>query len=267
VSCDRLSRNGSAWGGKSGAVAASDTASSGFRARHPHLNPRSPPKFEHHDALYEPTLIAAVSFQTTASSRRGSFGQAELAGDRVITRWDVGGRRYHPEHASRPLGRTDSSGITRGGPLPWCGRGELIARVRAELPHLAGLGQREELLAAAWLISLRSARTRRAYAGDLRAWLAWLGEREVDVLAAGRVHADLWVADQLERGAEAASVRRRLLALSSFYRYCAAHDLVARIPTAGVTRPVVDPDYTATVGLTRDEARALVAAADADHGR
>jgi len=144
---------------------------------------------------------------------------------------------------------------------------ELVTRVRAELPHLADLGQREELLAAAWLMSLRSARTRRAYAGDLRAWLAWLDERGVDMLAAGRVHADLWVAGQLGQGAEAASVRRRLSALSSFYRYCAAHDLVGRIPTVGVARPVVDPDYTATVGLARDEARALVAAADADRGR
>jgi integrase len=33
-----------------------------------------------------------------------------------------------------------------------------------------------------------------------------------------------------------------------------------------VARPVVDPDYTATVGLDRDQARALVAAADADTG-
>lgn len=55
VSCDRLSRNGSAWGGKSGAVAASDTASSGFRARHPHLDPRPPPKFEDHAALLPST--------------------------------------------------------------------------------------------------------------------------------------------------------------------------------------------------------------------
>jgi hypothetical protein len=39
------------------------------------------------------------------------------------------------------------------------------------LPALADLGRREELLAAAWLMSLRSARTRRVYAGDLRAWL------------------------------------------------------------------------------------------------
>ena len=61
-------------------------------------------------------------------------------------------------------------------------------------------------------------------------------------------------------------MRRRLSALSSFYRYCAAHDLVDRIPTAGVARPVVDPDYTATIGLDRDQVRALVAAADADQG-
>ena len=59
-------------------------------------------------------------------------------------------------------------------------------------------------------------------------------------------------------------MRRRLSALSSLYRYCSAHDLIGRVPTDGVARPVVDPDYTATVGLDRDQARALVAAAAAD---
>jgi integrase/recombinase XerD len=86
------------------------------------------------------------------------------------------------------------------------------------------------------------------------------------VLAAGRAHVDLWAATGLDAGAAASSVRRRLSALSSFYRYCAAHDLTGRIPTQGVARPVVDPDYTATIGLDRDQARALVAAADADTG-
>jgi hypothetical protein len=37
-----------------------------------------------------------------------------------------------------------------------------------------------------------------------------------------------------------------------------ADDLIDRVPTWGVARPV-DPDYTATVGLDRDQARALVA--------
>ena len=140
---------------------------------------------------------------------------------------------------------------------------ELLGRVRAELPVIGELGEREQVLVAAWLTGLRSARTRRAYAADVTAWLGWLAERDTGVLAAGRVHVDLWAATQLDAGAAASSVRRRLSALSSFYRYCAAHDLIGRVPTQGVARPVVDPDYTATVGLDRDQARALVAAADA----
>ena len=143
---------------------------------------------------------------------------------------------------------------------------ELLGRVRAELPAVAELGEREQFLVSAWLTGLRSARTRRAYAADVVAWLAWLAERETGALAAGRVHVDLWAATQLEAGAAASSVRRHLSALSSFYRYCAAHDLIVRVPTDGVARPVVDTDYTATVALDRDQARALVAAADADTG-
>ena len=138
--------------------------------------------------------------------------------------------------------------------------------MRAELPVIGGLGEREQVLVAAWLTGLRSARTRRAYAADVVAWLGWLAARETGALAAGRVHVDLWAATQLDAGAAESSVRRRLSALSSFYRYCAAHDLIGRVPTDGVARPAVDPDYTATVGLDRDQARALVAAADADTG-
>ena len=143
---------------------------------------------------------------------------------------------------------------------------ELVGRVRAELPVVGGLGEPDQLLVSAWLTGLRSARTRRAYAADVTAWLGWLAGRGTGALAAVRVHVDLWAATQLDAGAAASSVRRRLSALSSFYRYCAAQDLIGRVPTEGVDRPVVDPDYTATVGLDRDQARALVAAADADTG-
>ncbi|MGH3219393.1 MAG: tyrosine-type recombinase/integrase, partial [Streptosporangiaceae bacterium] len=163
---------------------------------------------------------------------------------------------------SPATGRTPATAAHPGAPVA----AELVARVRLELPAMAALGQREGLLAAAWLTSLRSARTRRAYAGDLRAWLGWLADRGIDVLAATRVHVDMWAAGQQDQGAGPASVRRRLSALSSFYRYCAASDLAEVIPTAGVARPAVDPDYTATIGLTREQARALVAAADRDRG-
>ncbi len=77
---------------------------------------------------------------------------------------------------------------------------ELVYRVRAELPVVGELGEREQLLASAWLTGLRSARTRRAYAGDVAAWLGWLAERETSALAAWRVQVDLWAATQLDAG-------------------------------------------------------------------
>ena len=95
---------------------------------------------------------------------------------------------------------------------------ELLGRVRAELPAVGDLGEREQVLVSAWLTGLRSARTRRAYAGDVAAWLGWLAGRDTDVLAAGRVHVGLWAATQLDDGAAASSV-------------------TGRIPTQGVARP------------------------------
>ena len=101
--------------------------------------------------------------------------------------------------------------------------------MRAELE----LREREQLLVSARLTGLRSARTRRAYAADV---VAWLVGRGTGALAAGRVHVDLWAVIQLNGGAPASSVRPRLSALSSFYRYCAANDLFGRAPTDGVAR-------------------------------
>ncbi len=144
---------------------------------------------------------------------------------------------------------------------------EMVAHLLAELPAVAALGGRDRVLVAAWLSSLRSARTRRAYAGDLLGWAGWLGERGYDLIAAGRVQVDLWVRAQQQAGAGDTSVRRRLSGVGSFYRYCLSHSLVGMDPTGGVARPRVNPDYTATIGLTREQGRALIAAADADTGR
>ena len=198
---------------------------------------------------------------------------AEVAADPVqgVHHDRVAGPLYHPVSVPRATipampGDLDRLSAPVSPAAPGAGpavlAGELLGRVRAELPTVSELGEREQVLVAAWLTGLRSTRTRRAYAADVVAWLAWLTERKTGALAAGRVHVDLWAATQLDGGAAASSVRRRLSALSSFYRYCAAHDLTGRVPTEGLARPAVDPDYTATVGLDRDQARALVAAAD-----
>jgi len=64
---------------------------------------------------------------------------------------------------------------------------EVLGRVRAEIPVIGGLGERDQVLVAAWLTGLRSARTRRAYAGDAVAWLGWLDSRNADVLISRRL--------------------------------------------------------------------------------
>ena len=142
---------------------------------------------------------------------------------------------------------------------------ELLARTRAELPVLAGLGEREELLtAAAWLASLRAARTRRAYAGDVRGWLGCCRTRHRCAGSGPGARGPVGGPAGPRRGV--------------FHRAAPAVGAVQLLPllrrpqpgrpdpTAGVARPMVDPDYTATIGLDRDQARALVAAADADQG-
>jgi hypothetical protein len=91
------------------------------------------------------------------------------------------------------------------------------------------------------------------------AWLGWLHQRQTGALAAAPVHLNMWAAGQISNATAAASVRRRLSALSSFYRYCAAAGVLAdRLPTDGCP-PAVDPDYTATAALDRDQALAPVA--------
>jgi hypothetical protein len=40
---------------------------------------------------------------------------------------------------------------------------------------------------AAWLTGLPSARTSRAHAGDMAAWLGWLADQDAGALAARRV--------------------------------------------------------------------------------
>ncbi|WDF35300.1 tyrosine-type recombinase/integrase (plasmid) [Arthrobacter agilis] len=60
---------------------------------------------------------------------------------------------------------------------------------------------------------------------------------------------------------------RNLAALSSFYRYAIADGVAALNPVAAVTRPAVDADHSSTQGLTRDQAKALLAAARVDGPR
>ncbi|GAB3598451.1 tyrosine recombinase XerC [Kineococcus gypseus] len=125
-------------------------------------------------------------------------------------------------------------------------------------------------IAAAWLLSY-GGHTQTAYRRDLHAWAAWCAHLGVHPLAAERFHVDAWVRHlttqpqpRTGRPASAATIARRLSALSRFYDY-GIHDaeVLTHSPVASVRRPKVS-DESQAVGLTAEELRRLLATA-AEH--
>ena len=128
-------------------------------------------------------------------------------------------------------------------------------------------------LAAAWLVG-HPTNTAAAYRRDLQAWAAWCAELDVHPLAAERHHVDAWVRHlttnaqaRTGRPASAATVARKLSALSGFYDF-GLHDagVLTHSPVASVRRPKV-ADESQAIGLTADELRRLLATAAAHSPR
>lgn len=125
-----------------------------------------------------------------------------------------------------------------------------------------GPTRRIQMLVASWLASFDSPETRRAYARDMRMWIKFCDELDVDPLAAIRVHVDAW--KQQKAGYEnpsATSLARRLSAVSSWYEYLVQEEVLDRSPAAHVKRPKVDNRHSSTFGLDEHEARAVILAA------
>jgi len=112
-----------------------------------------------------------------------------------------------------------------------------------------------------FLLGYRNARTRDAYAADLRGFLLWCQDRDLDALTdVTRTHLEAWARDLEARGAAAATVARKLASVGGMYRYAHDEGWTPGNPAERVRRPSVPVD-SPTLGLDRDEARALLAAA------
>lgn len=120
-----------------------------------------------------------------------------------------------------------------------------------------------------WLAGQRSAQTRRAYAVDVRDFIQRLGIRSPDELRqVDRLAVIAW-RDALEaEGAQPATVRRKLAALSSLFTHLAEHGLVRVNPCREVKRPRVSRRAGSTAAFSSDEAFRLLSAPPADtvHG-
>lgn len=115
---------------------------------------------------------------------------------------------------------------------------------------------------AAWLLSMKSVHTRRAYFRDISNFLTWCEEAGLDPRFAQRADVDTYAVSARARfDLSETSVSRMLSTLSSWYSYLMSNAAVTANPVLAVSRPTVDRDSSTTAGLTGPEVRQFMKAA------
>ncbi|MFI8598284.1 tyrosine-type recombinase/integrase [Rothia koreensis] len=127
--------------------------------------------------------------------------------------------------------------------------------------------QRRRQLLGAWLASLLSPHTRRAYRSDLAGLCRFLDAGNTDLLAATRPILDLYRARLVTTGLSSATIARKLAATSSFYAYAIESGVIEDNPAERVSRPPVDSGVSTTAGLSLGQMKKLLDHARADGPR
>ena len=151
------------------------------------------------------------------------------------------------------------------------------------LPAEGGGQPTAEQLVFRWLSTKRTANTRFAYGRDIGVriqrpgaqeigepgpakapdWLTYCRSIGLDPLhGVQEEHVALWARGMEAAGLSAPTVARKLCAVSSWYTWLRKHGHVQDNPAEDLDRPYVNPDISKTPGLTKDQALALLAAAD-----
>jgi integrase/recombinase XerD len=81
--------------------------------------------------------------------------------------------------------------------------------------------------------------TLRAYTQDLRIFLGWCAERDVEPLQAQRPHLELYLRWMEQRGLAPATIGRRFTTVAGFFRYAVIDGHCDKDPSLAVTRPRV----------------------------
>lgn len=125
----------------------------------------------------------------------------------------------------------------------------------AELAVLSSVPEEE-----IWLLSQKSARTRKAYKQDVAHFMRTLNINSPEELRQVDHRAViLWERQMREaEGAQASTVRRRLAALSSLFKHLVTHGYAARNPVTEVKRPAINRDEGSTLAFSKAQARKIL---------
>ncbi len=140
--------------------------------------------------------------------------------------------------------------------------GELVGRklTQEQFQGLAAVPPEVE-----WFANIRNDHTRRAYKRDVQEFMEFVGiVKPEEFRIVTRAHVIAW-RDLLEgKELAAATVRRKLAALSSLFNHLCNVNAVAHNPITGVERPKSISSEGATPAISDEQARRLLAAPDSD---
>ncbi|MGH8532471.1 MAG: tyrosine-type recombinase/integrase [Gammaproteobacteria bacterium] len=112
---------------------------------------------------------------------------------------------------------------------------------------------------AEWFANIDNPRTRRAYRGDIREFMTFIGIAEPqECRRVTRAHVLAWRKDLEQRVLSGTTVRRKLAALSSLFEHLCEANAVTHNPVKGVKRPRVEGYEGKTPALGDHQARALL---------
>lgn len=115
-----------------------------------------------------------------------------------------------------------------------------------------------------WLANIANSNTRRAYKRDVTEFSEFAGVNEpAELREINRAHVIAWRKDMEARSLSAASIRRKLSALSSLYDYLCDRNAVLGNPVDGVKRPLANGNEGSTPALGDAQARMLLEAPSA----
>ena len=112
-----------------------------------------------------------------------------------------------------------------------------------------------------WLANIANDKTRRFYKSDVAEFIAFTGLKDSAALrTVARSHVIAWRKDMVTRSLGAATIRRKLSALSSLFDYLCERNAVLGNPVDGVKRPATNNNEGSTPALGDAQARRLLEA-------
>ena len=116
-----------------------------------------------------------------------------------------------------------------------------------------------------WLANITNEKTKRFYKSDVAEFIAFTGLKDSAALrTVARSHVIAWRKDMATRSLGAATIRRKLSALSSLFDYLCERNAVIGNPVDGVKRPATNNNEGSTPALGDAQARRLLEAPPLD---